>query len=116
MFKATLLMAAANAIALERHHHHHSDDYVYLRSTGIPGGALMSGSHWRKAWPEGTDNGNDDDFVVNLKKDGIRGKNWLDAAPHIDYSTTLDSDVVDTQKHLDDIEGQFKESLSETGY
>ena len=84
---------------------------------GIPDGDLMAGAHWRKSWPEGdTDNGSHDDFVVNLRNDDIRGKNWLDAAPHIDYSSTLDSDVVDTQKHLADIEAQFKEKLSEEGY
>ena len=119
--KTSLLLVAASAVSLQRHHHHHNDHQgeflVSLRSMGIPDGDLMAGAHWRKSWPEGnSDAGNGDDLVINLRKDDIRGKNWLDAAPHIDYSTTLDADVIDTQAHLGDAEAAFKEKLYEEGY
>ena len=118
--KASLLLVAANAISLERHHHHndHKGQYlVSLSAMGIDEKELMEGAHWRKKWPEGnTDAGHDDDLVINLRKDDIRGRNWLDKPPHIDYSYKLDSDVIDTQKHLEDIEADLQSKFSEEGY
>ena len=32
---------------------------------GVPKKELMKGSHWRKAWPEGTDDSTDDDNILN---------------------------------------------------
>ena len=32
---------------------------------GVPKKELMKGSHWRKAWPEGTDDSTDDENILN---------------------------------------------------
>ena len=113
------LIAAAAAVNLGRHHRHHDEKYmVALSAMGIDKADLMQeqGAHWRKAWPEGAiDNGHEDDAIMNLGRNGKK-KIKREVNKYVPKEWTLDSDVVDTQKHLDDIEAEFKEPLSVKGY
>ena len=71
-------------------------------------------SHWRKIWPQGdTDNGDDDDLVLNLKG---KERGWKKPPPTYTYPWTLDSDVVDTAKHLEDTEGLLKKQFTQEGW
>ena len=36
-----------------------------VKLDGVPKKALMKGPHWRKAWPEGTDDSTNDEDVLN---------------------------------------------------
>ena len=49
VFALLALVATSEAVKLE----------------GVPKGDLMKGSHWRKAWPEGTDDSTNDEDVLN---------------------------------------------------
>ena len=122
IFGAVLLalFGSAEAVNHRRHHHHHKlkpfhgrmaaeHDLVALRGDDkpppeVPGG-LSDGrfiSHWRKPWPEGAvDNSWNDEDVLHLKGKGRKAK---DPPPVYHYPWTLDADIVDSQRHLDDVE------------
>jgi len=62
---------------------------VQLSATGIDEKTLMSGPHWRKAWPEGaTDNGDEDSAVIDTflapvpKKPDPEQHQWFEYEPH----------------------------------
>ena len=103
MFKniaiVTLALIAGEAEA--RRHHHHVAGVTFLG--GIEPEDLMQEqpSHWRKVWPQGlTDAGDDDENVLNLKGEPRKFK---EPPPVITYPWTLDSDIVDSQSHLEDV-------------
>ena len=56
-----------------------------------------------------------DDTVVPREYHG-KQKIKREVNKYVPREWSLDSDVVDTQKHLDDIEAEFKEPLSVKGY
>ena len=41
---------------------------VTHKINGIPVSQLQDGSHWRKPWPQGIDDGSDDDGILNLPR------------------------------------------------
>ena len=94
-----------------RHHHHHNHELVSLQ--GIDKKELMSGAHWRKSWPEGVDDGDDDDLVMHLKG---KGRKWKKPDPVLKYEWNLDPEVVDSAKHLEDVESAMSQKLSAEGY
>ena len=118
MFKnlsLSLVVIATISGADARHHHHHR-----LANSNLVGGIdkddLMQNqaSHWKKSWPQGdTDNGENDEDVMNLKGDPRKAKKKPDVYT---YPWKLDSDVVDSQKHLKDTEGLLKKDFGVEGY
>ena len=66
---------------------------------GIPETSLQQGAHWRKPWPYGIDNGDDDEDVLNMGGNG-RTKKGRPPPVKYTYPFTIDSDVIDTQRHL----------------
>ena len=80
---------------------------------GIPHHHLMHGAHWRKKWPEGnTDNGDGDEDVINIGGDRRRSwRKWMNP-PTITYPFTIDADILDSQRHLDQYETHFKHKLT----
>ena len=66
---------------------------------GIPESSLQKGAHWRKPWPYGIDNGDDDEDVLNMGGIG-RTKKVRPPPVKYTYPFTIDSDVIDTQRHL----------------
>ena len=72
--------------------------------------------HWQKKWPEGdTDNGEEDECILDIKACLGDYKKKKDKGP-LRYPWTLDSDIVDSQKHLGDIETKLGNKFSEEGY
>ena len=74
----------------------------------------MSGAHWRKSWPEGVDNGDDDedvigDFGTNLRK---AENPWN---PDPTYPWSYDEEVFDTQNSLNAAEKIVGKPLSFDG-
>ena len=55
----------------------------------------MSGAHWRKAWPEGVDNGDDDESVLDFGTTRRRSSEnpWN---PDPTYPWSYDEEVFDT--------------------
>ena len=73
-------------------------------------------SHWRKNWPEGdTDNGENDECILDIKACIGDYKKKKDDKENLRYPWTLDSDIVDSQRHLKDIEGKIA-PFGEEGY
>ena len=109
---AVIALATSGADAHRHHHHLRNVNYV----GGIDKDDLMQNqaSHWRKNWPQGdTDNGDNDEDVLNLKGDPRKAKKKPDVYT---YPWKLDSDIVDSQKHLDDVQGTLKREFGVEGY
>ena len=70
-------------------------------------------SHWKKPWPQGdTDDGTNDEDVLNMTWDDKKKKK----KDKLTYPWTLDSEIVDSQKHLEDIEKKLGSKFTEEGY
>ena len=69
----------------------------------IPGGESDDRykSLWRNKWPQGIDNAANDEDVLNMK--GL-GRKYKKPSPELKYEYKLDSDIIDSQKHTDDVE------------
>ena len=95
---ALLLVASSSALQL-------SSEINRVFPSGDP-----TGNHWRKPWPEGFDNGDDDGAVINAfslpkeekKKDEQR----------VTYGWEYDHDVLTTGKSLEIAEKQRGEKLT----
>ena len=77
----------------------------------VPGGLSDSRyiSKWRLDWPHGgVDNSVNDEDVLNLKGKKRTAK---EKPPVYTYPWTLDSDIVDSQKHLGDVEDILDKKL-----
>ena len=77
---------------------------------GICDGELMDqqGPHWRKTWPQGnTDNGEDDDGVVERFYDGKRKVGRPEPARFVMPDFEVDDDVIGTQASLSLAEGEL---------
>ena len=119
MFKnlsLSLVVIATISGADAHHHHHHSRLGNVAFVGGIDKDDLMQNqaSHWKKTWPQGdTDNGDNDEDVMNLAGDPRKAKKKPDVYT---YPWTLDSDVVDSAKHLKDVEATMKKTFGVEGY
>ena len=81
-----------------------------LRARGIDEKELITGNRWRNKWPEGvTDPSDGDDLVLNME--GFPKKKKAPDAP-IRYEWTLDSDVLDTYKTIQDTEAKTGKKLA----
>lgn len=70
----------------------------------------MTGAHWKKAWPEGvTDVGEFDDTVLHLAGEKRKFKK---PPPVYKYPWTLDSDIVDSQNNLRNVESEQSHQLT----
>ena len=90
-------------------------DSLYIG--GIDKDDLMQNQkpHWQKQWPEGdTDNGENDECILDIKACLGDGKKKKKDGP-LRYPWTLDSDIVDSQKHLGDVEAK-QGAFSVEGY
>ena len=76
---------------------------VQLTAEGFPNGDTAK-NHWRKTWPEGFDNGDDDGAVINAFSLPVEKKNKK--ADHVSYGWEYDHDVITTGKSLDIAEKQ----------
>ena len=122
MFKtlslAVIAMVATGADA-HRHHHqklHQRHAHGHSLVGGIDEDDIMQNqaSHWKKSWPQGdTDNGVDDENVMNLKGDPRKAKKKPDVYT---YPWKLDSDVVDSAKHLADTEKVVGKQFGQEGW
>ena len=83
-----------------------------IKIEGIDGGALMSGNNWRKRWPEGVDDGSNDEDVLDreamrhkpvFRKDHIK--------PH-NFPWKYDDDVITTGNSIDIAEKQRGDTLN----
>ena len=73
---------------------------IRISAAGIDADDLMSGAHWRKQWPEGVDDGNDDADVLNLGRDGRHKiKTEVKHTP-FKWEWQYDEDVIGTQDSL----------------
>ena len=114
------MLAGANAIQHHNFAPFHGDyvkEHDELIALGedpppeVPGGHSDGRytSKWRFEWPQGvTDNAKNDEDVLNLKGHGRKKKKEKDVYT---YPWTLDSDIVDSQKHLSDVEGILEKPL-----
>ena len=99
----------------EAHHHHHPHfNRQYLSTRGIDEEDLMDGAHWRKKWPEGIDDGNDDEEILNMGRLGRKKKK--DEEPEPTYPWTLEPEMVDSAKHLEDVEKSMNRKFEESGW
>ena len=91
-----LFVASASAVQLE----------------GIPMGAVMQNnpSHWRKAWPEGFDNSEGDDEIID--RFNIPEKKKPDEV-EITYPWTHSDDVKETQASIEKAMEITKEKFSD---
>ena len=123
VFGAVLLMVlgSAEAVHHKKHHHHHKfgpfhgrisaeHDLIALQGDDKPPPEIPGGhsdmrylSKWRKPWPQGAvDNAANDEDVLNMRGSGRKAK---EEKPVITYPWTLDSDIIDSQQHLEDVQG-----------
>ena len=82
---------------------------VQLSAEGFPNGNPEK-NHWRKTWPEGFDNGDDDGAVINAFSLPVEKKSKKDEK-HT-YEWAYDHDVIATGKSLDIAEKQRNEKLT----
>merc|ERR1711981_1377567 len=70
-----------------------------VKIEGVDGGNLQSGNHWRKPWPQGIDNGDDDGDILGRfnKKDPAKIKEEKKET----YPWEYDKDVIDTGKSIE---------------
>ena len=124
MFKTlSLVVIAMVATGADAHRHHHKklhQRHAHGHNNALVGGIdeddLMQNqkSHWKKTWPQGdTDNGVDDENVMNLKGEARKAKKKPDVYT---YPWTLDSDVVDSAKHLADTEKVVGKQFGQEGW
>merc|ERR1712048_466477 len=85
---------------------------VAVKIEGIDDGALMSGNHWRKRWPEGVDDGEDDEDVIDRAEK--RQKRWIKrATPKVhNFPWKYDDDVITTGNSIDIAEKQRGDTLN----
>ena len=126
-----LLLMASSTVAARKHHYQFSsfhgnyaaehDALVALQGDDkpppeVPGGLSDSRyiSHWRKDWPEGvTDASQNDEDVLHLKG---KGRKYKEPKDKITYPWTLDSDIIDSQRHLEDVQGKLEHTMDERVY
>ena len=82
---------------------------IQLTAEGFPNGDTNK-NHWRKTWPEGFDNGDDDSAVINAFSLPAEKKNKK--ADRVTYGWEYDHDVITTGKSLDIAEKQRNEKLT----
>ena len=82
---------------------------VQLSAEGFPNGNPEK-NHWRKTWPEGIDNGDDDGAVINAFSLPVEKKS--EKADRVTYPWEYDHDVLTTGKSLDIAEKQRGEKLT----
>ena len=82
---------------------------LQLTAQGFPNGD-PSNHHWRKPWPEGIDNGDDDGAVINAFSLPVEKKKK--DAERVTYPWEYDHDVITTGKSLDIAEKQRGEKLT----
>ena len=82
---------------------------LQLSAEGFPNGDPAN-HHWRKAWPEGIDNGDDDGAVMNAFSLPVEKK--AKEADRVTYPWEYDHDVIATGKSLDTAEKQRGEKLT----
>ena len=75
----------------------------------------MSGAHWRKSWPEGVDNGDDDEAVIGDWGTSNRRPAENPWNPDPTYPWSYDEEVFDTQKSLNAAEKIVGSPLSFDG-
>ena len=75
------------------------------RLSGIPDGDLQGGNHWRKTWPQGVDNGDDDDLILDRMPKNRLNSDQKPAGPPEKYPWSYDDDVITTGKSIDIAEG-----------
>jgi len=106
-----------------RHHHHRNYGLIQTKLQGIDEETLQPARHWNKPWPQGIDNSEDDDKIMNWIRepkaadppiryhDKMRqwtpgtwpvNFSWNDDWNHATYSNQIDdgtddSEVVDVQ-------------------
>ena len=83
--------------------------------SGIDKDDLMQNqkSHWQKNWPQGdTDDGTNDEDVMNLSGDDKKKKK----KDTYTYPWKLDDDIVDSQNHLEYVEGKLNKKFGVEGY
>ena len=78
---------------------------VAHRLHGIPAGDLQSGNHWRKEWPYGIDNGDDDDQVLPRNDKNRLISDRAPVPPPEKFPWSYDEDVIGTGKSIDVAEG-----------
>ena len=81
----------------------------------VPGGESDGRykSLWRNPWPHGIDNADNDEDVLNWKSPHRTAKK----KPQVfTYPWTLDSEIVDSQKHIDDVEKVLDKEFEHKDY
>merc|ERR1712151_1175679 len=73
---------------------------IKIKAAGIGPDSLMSGAHWRKQWPEGVDDGDDDADVLNLGREGRQKIKTEHAHTPFKWEWQYDEDVIGTQDSL----------------
>ena len=115
MFIRIAALALVCGVEAHRHHHHHRlPSHFYV--SGIDKDDLMQNqkAHWRKNWPQGdVDNGDSDEDVMNLKGKGRKHKDPPDVYT---YPWTLEPEMVDSAKHLEESEGLHGSTFSKDGW
>ena len=81
----------------------------------IPGGEVddRTKSTWRYPWPKGIDNADNDEDVLNMKG---RKRKYKKPPAEIKYEWRLDDDILDSQKHTEDVEGLLDKKYEPKGY
>ena len=113
---AAVLMASmldgSQAVVLEKAHKHKAKAKDEDPPPEVPGGLADSRytSSWRKAWPQGHDNGDDDANVLDRfnKPDPKKKKEVKEEK----YPWTYDKDVIDTGKSIEKGEEMKGDKLS----
>ena len=82
---------------------------LQLSATGFPNGN-PSNHHWRKPWPEGIDNGDDDGAVMNSFSLPVDKK--AKEVERVTYPWEYDHEIIDSGKSLDIAEKQRGEKLT----
>ena len=85
-----------------------------IRIGGIDPDALMSGAHWRKRWPEGIDDGNDDADILNIGGNGRDKIKRTHEHKPFKWEWTYDEDVINTQESLE-LAGAGKKDIPTEG-
>ena len=112
------LLLIESTEAVSRHHRNFPgvtflpDDSFVM---GIDKGDLMQNnpSHWRKAWPEGIDNGQDDADV--LGRLDTKRRSHKDKEKPVTYPWSYDEDVIHTGKSLAMAEDMTGKQMTKDG-
>merc|ERR1711998_147025 len=73
---------------------------------------VQEGNHWRKPWPQGIDNGDDDDTVLPREPKNRLNSDQKPKPPPEKYPWSYDEDVIGTGNSIDKAEGITKEKLT----